>query len=104
MSDELAPDAVGESHAAPTCQHPDCESPAHYREGTVCHEHLDYVADVDADEDAEPTALAEGGDPADFTVVEVHEYLQGDITDEERVRIIEAESAGKGRSGIIGHG
>lgn len=43
-----------------------------------------------------------GNDPADHTVAEVTEFLKGDeVTSDEYDRVIAAERAGKGRSGII---
>lgn len=111
MSDELAPDAVGEPRDTPQCQVDGCDRPAHYRDQTVCGDHVDaelevVEAELVDEEPAPPTPLAEGGDPADFTVEQVDEYLkglEGDGADAERVRILEAEATGKGRVGILGH-
>jgi len=52
---------------------------------------------------AAPTALEDGGDPADFTVEEVTTYL-GTLDPEspEYARVIAAEQAGKARVGILG--
>lgn len=41
-------------------------------------------------------------DPSDFTVDEVNDYLAGDITTEERDRVLGVEQAGKARKGILG--
>lgn len=62
--------------------------------------------DVEPSSDpGEPTLLAEGGDPADFTVEQVLAYLFPDDgeppTSEERARVIDAESAGKARSTLL---
>lgn len=110
MSDELAPDAVGEPHATPICNHPGCPRPAHYDD--VCGDHVDEdrAARPEADSvEQPPTPLAEGGDPADFTVEVVAAYLKqlADTTndapsDAEYVRILELEASGKGRKGILG--
>lgn len=40
-------------------------------------------------------------DPSDYGVPEVLEYLTGDITDEERDRVLAVEKAGKARKGIL---
>lgn len=109
---ELAPDAVGETHAAPDCIVEDCTQPGLYQ--GRCRDHLDVdpirpeVADSDeADDDTERVALADGGDPKDFTVHEVVEYLKTlpGADDPEYLRILELEASadGKGRTGILGN-
>lgn len=106
---ELAPDAVGEAHDAPECVVDDCTNPGLYQ--GRCRDHLDVAPIVpdaapseDVDEDQPPTPLADGGDPADFTVDEVEAYLKGlpGADDPEYIRVLEAEAAGKGRKGILG--
>lgn len=57
---------------------------------------------LDGEGDDTPTALADGGDPGDFTVAEVTAYLATlDPEDAEYERIIQAETDGKGRTGIL---
>lgn len=41
-------------------------------------------------------------DPSTHSVEEVNAYLAGDITDDERTRVLEAERAGKGRKTVLG--
>lgn len=52
---------------------------------------------------AEPTALEDGGDPADFTVEQVNAYLATlDPEGPEYARVVAAETGGKARVGIVG--
>lgn len=56
----------------------------------------------DEDNGSGRLALEDGGDPADFTLAEVQEYLGGDISEEERERVLQAERDGKARKGLVG--
>lgn len=52
---------------------------------------------------SEPKVMQEGDDPADFTVDQVNIYLETlDPDEDEYARVIEAESAGEARKGILG--
>lgn len=55
--------------------------------------------------DEEPEVVEEElFDPTEHTVVEVEDYLMGEITQEENNRVIAAEKLGKNRKGIVGDG
>lgn len=65
---------------------------------------MDPEADADdVEEEDDERAITEEDlyDPSEHNVVDVLEYLDGDITEEERERVLAAEEAGKGRKGIL---
>lgn len=63
---------------------------------------LDWVGDEpSAAPPAEPVPLSEMGDPGEFTAPQVLSYLRSGVDFDERVRVVEAERAGLGRSAIM---
>jgi hypothetical protein len=53
----------------------------------------------DAADQVEPMTV--DSDPADFTVDQVNAYLDGDLSDVERDRVLDAERGNRGRVGIL---
>lgn len=57
----------------------------------------------DEDEPTDGTApFGTSSDPANYTVAEVNAYLAGEISAEERERVVAAEKAGKNRTSVTG--
>jgi hypothetical protein len=93
--DELEP--VGETEPAELVRDEETYEPA---EPTV----MDPEAEPDdSEEEDEERAITEEDlyDPSQHSVVEVNEYLDSDISEEERERVLAAEEAGKNRKGIL---
>lgn len=100
----------------------DLQQEAIYKE-LVLQQENDEVEEPDEDEETEPDALVIPGeqseefteeqedervideddlyDPSQHNTTDVLEYLTGDITDEERERVLAAERNGKARKGIL---
>lgn len=57
--------------------------------------------DVEAEDEERAITEEDLYDPSEHNVVDVLEYLDGDITEEERERVLAAEEAGKNRKGIL---
>jgi len=93
--DELEP--VGETEPAELVRDEETYEPA---EPTA----MDPEAEPDdSEEEDEERAITEEDlyDPSQHSVVEVNEYLDSDISEEERERVLAAEEAGKNRKGIL---
>lgn len=92
--DELEP--VGETEPAELVRDEETYEPA---ESTL----MDPESEPEEDEEEGERDVTEEDlfDPSEHTIPEVKEYLDSDISEEERERVLAAEEAGKGRKGIL---